>query len=335
VTYEKRPLPNPLPAPREGTTTAPCPTALWSAGLSCLVGLLVWDHQDSQAGLAVFATLVLSLGAVHGAMDVLLLVRLLRTTTQRMRATLGYLLATLAVAATTALQPGTALLVLLVLSVWHFGEHFAQPEIPSTTQRTVLRVLRGGAPVLLPALLNRPALHHLVLSLVGQDQNVAQWVWALWSALAWAWLVCAVHGGAWVCLCRNPHPEIVKKIGLEASLLAMLYLAASPLMAFGVFFGAYHCAGHIRRVLALPDNALPGLAKQTHVKTRSTLLLLASTTLITLLLGGALAWWVRTHTLSTPAWALHALIVALTSVSVPHVVLVSWWAKKHRLRPPS
>jgi beta-carotene 15,15'-dioxygenase len=298
--------------------------ALWTAGLISMLCLLVWDHLDSQAGLVMFAAMVLSLGTVHGAMDVLLLMRLLPNSTQRIRASAGYLVASLAVAALMLLQPGIALMLLLALSIWHFGECFAQSGATTRAQRWVLRALRGGAPVLLPAVVNRPALHRLIEALMAPDQSAAQWVWALWSTLAWAWLACGVWGLVWVCRCSasEKRQKLLPKIGTEISLLLMLYAAASPLMAFAVFFGMYHSAGHIRRVIGhSPATPLPPVQDR-----RPLFLITAATTAMTLFLGSALAWWIHSHTLSTPAWALHSLIVALTAVSVPHVVLVSWWA---------
>jgi beta-carotene 15,15'-dioxygenase len=288
--------------------------------------LLVWDHLDSQAGLVVFAAMVLSLGTVHGAMDVLLLMRLLPNSTQRIRASAGYLVASLAVAAALALQPGIALMLLLALSIWHFGECFAQSGATTRAQRWVLRALRGGAPVLLPAVVNRPALHRLIEVLMAPDQSAAQWVWALWSAMAWAWLACGMWSMVWVWRCgaSEKQKKLLQKTSIEISLLLLLYAAASPLMAFAVFFGMYHSAGHIRRVIGHSP-----IAPWPHWQAGHPLFLLAAaTTALTLFLGGALAWWIRSYAVSTPAWALHSLIVALTAVSVPHVVLVSWWASR-------
>jgi hypothetical protein len=62
---------------------------------------------------------------------------------------------------------------------------------------------------------------------------------------------------------------------------------------------------------------------------------LIATIAITTLLASTLTY--RLHqfcpTLSLPDWALRSTILTLTAVSVPHVVLITWWARQHGTFP--
>jgi Brp/Blh family beta-carotene 15,15'-monooxygenase len=245
---------------------------------------------------------------------------------ERLRWFAYYLLAALITAYILTPTPSWTLLLLLGLSAWHFGEPFGQAKASNTAQRGLRRVVLGGAPVMLPALLQRPALQALVTSLVGPDALAISTAWNGWSLLAALWLTALT---IWLILTWWPRTHRTAqdhRMILEITVLAMLYTAASPLMGFALFFGIYHAGSHIQRVMR--NSAY--LKTLPHYNAA-----LIATTALTALLSAALAWHLHqlAPVLTAPDWALRTAVLALACVSVPHTVLIGWWA--HRLRTQS
>jgi beta-carotene 15,15'-dioxygenase len=293
---------------------------LGAAVVGIAAALMVLDRVHPWGGLIVLLVLVGSLGMVHGAMDALLLVQQFRATRTRITLGLVYLSATIATAWALWLLPGIALMLLLALSIWHFGEGFDHFRRLPAAQQAVYRFIRGGAPVLLPALMARPALQPLVGAAVAGDTSVMAIAWAGWSALALAWL-----GGVCVWLAwSHPSPaadRVSRRRALvEIVALTALYALVSPLMAFALYFGLYHAAGHIRRVLAV----LPaGVGRPSH-RDPYLVTALALTGVLGVLLAAAMQ--AQAIGVALPDLALRTMILALVAVSVPHVVLISFWA---------
>jgi Beta-carotene 15,15'-dioxygenase len=102
----------------------------------------------------------------------------------------------------------------------------------------------------------------------------------------------------------------------------VLYAMLSPLMAFALFFGLYHAAGHIRRVIgSVPADARGGLHRDPRLITALAL---------TAVMGALLVAMMRAEStmLLLPDFALRSVILALAAVSIPHVLLISWWAAR-------
>jgi hypothetical protein len=158
-------------------------------------------------------------------------------------------------------------------------------------------------------------------------------VWDFWTALAWVWLALSVTWIGWNLLNMSPLSNLWGREGrrgqqritvsrpcLEILGLILLYSITSPLMAFALFFGIYHAGGHVLRVLDLYKKK----------STNRNISMTAIAMIITLALTAVLVWnlWQHiSHTAFTDS-VLHTVIVALTAVSVPHVVLITWWAQR-------
>ncbi len=293
---------------------------LGAAAVGIAAALIVLDRLTAQGGLIVLLVLVGSLGMVHGAMDALLLVRHLKTTHTRIALGMLYLSATMVTAWALWPLPGIALMLLLGLSIWHFGEGFEQFRNLPAAQQAAYRFVRGGAPVLIPALMARPALQPLVGAAAGGDAAATTMAWAGWSGLALAWLcgVCVWLAGSY--LAPGADRECRRKALIEIGALAALYALASPLMAFALYFGPYHAAGHIRRVLAMA----PAGKRRAWYGDPYLVIALLLTVLLGLLLAGAMQ--AQAARAALPDLALRAVILALVAVSVPHGVLISFWA---------
>jgi beta-carotene 15,15'-dioxygenase len=293
---------------------------LGAAVVGIAAALIVLDRLAAQGGLIVLLVLVGSLGLMHGAIDALLLVRHLKTTRTRIALGMLYLWATMVTAWALWPLPGMALMLLLGLSIWHFGEGFDHFRHLPAAQQAAYRLVRGGAPVLIPALMARPALQPLVSATAGGDAAATAMAWAGWSGLALAWLcgVCVWLAGLY--LSPSADRDCHQKTLIEIGALVALYALVSPLMAFAMYFGLYHAGGHIRRVLAL----VPAGAQRPWHRDPYLVTALVLTVVLGLLLAGAMQ--AQAAQAALPDLALRAVILALVAVSVPHVVLISFWA---------
>jgi beta-carotene 15,15'-dioxygenase len=291
-------------------------------GLVALAALISVDKLAPHAGLIALVVLVCSVGALHGALDALLMLRHFQSPFTRWMWMGGYLGVSVATAWALKSQAGIALLLLLALSIWHFGEGFDAFRAQPLTRQIVYRLVRGGAPVLMPALIAQEVLQLLVQTTLSGTDTDSTLIWRCWhgAALAWgavtlAWLIWAgllrfgERSGAAACRIRTLA---------ELTALAGLYALVSPLMAFALFFGSYHAAGHVKRVMAeFARHSSKVLHRNPQVW---------AALVLTLVLGLLLVDMVfRSKTVVVPwsSLSLRTVILALTAVSVPHVVLIS------------
>ncbi len=324
--------------------------AIWAVSVTLvLLAAVVLERTWPHAALLALLLVVGGLGTLHGALDTVLIMRLLSTTEARVRALLGYLGATLLTAWLLLPYPAMALMVLLGLSMWHFGESFGRasessgtPGIPGTSgvwafESLMQRVLRGGAPVLMPALVSRTELAPLAQVVAAGDATALAMnlLWGFWIGLAWLW---AAAGATWLlrCAAGDAGWQRQQVLLLEVAALAALNLVCSPLMAFALYFGLYHAAGHIGRVWATQEASRRA---QLATDWRVWMTLLLSLALMAWLasgvngVNGVIGAGEAALPLAWPDTALRLLIVGLVAVSVPHVALVGWWAHQLRGKP--
>lgn len=276
----------------------------------CLFALAWMESQWPLAALVIFVVLTLSLGFAHGAMDILLL----SDTSGKLsfKASALYGAAALFLAAALAAWPGVALMVLIALSLWHFGE---QAHFEQANQRIawLLRAVQGGASVMLPVLLSPNALLPWVKAIAGSD---AAWVWPLWVGLAALWCALLLASAAVI---RPWQAGAEKVLWLELIGLLFLNIFLSPLLSFALFFGLYHSGMHVWRMLRLQRRSAKGL----HMP------LLIATLIATWASLAALLWWMPAvpylvqGSAQDPAGLLRWLVVALAAVTLPHLILVS------------
>ena len=277
---------------------------LWLA--PCLAALGFLERIWPSLALVVFVVLTLSLGFAHGAMDIFLL----RDARGKLgvRACAMYAMAALMLAVVLSFFPGIALIVLIALSLWHFGE---QAHLEQSDQKLawLLRAVQGGSSVMLPVLISPHALLPWVKAITGAD---AAWVWPLWVGAAALWCACLLAACAVV---RPWQADTEKTLWLELIALLALNVVLSPLLAFALFFGVYHACTHIWRMRRLQQRSgkrwLDGLLLGTVVATWVGL--------------AALLWWMSGQQLSAVdagLW-LRWLVVALAAVTLPHLILIS------------
>jgi Brp/Blh family beta-carotene 15,15'-monooxygenase len=265
--------------------------------LPCIAAMVWFESQWPQFSLWIFVGLTLTVGFAHGALDVWLL---LDAKGQLMKHRfVAYGLSVVVLAAVLLPFPGIALIALLLLSLWHFGEQADTLGIDVKIQ-SLLRIVQGGASVMLPVLL--------------KASEMKLWVQAIATeSSAWAWPV-------WVQPWRANARELViqpamQVLAWEMLILLLLNVLLSPLLAFALFFGVYHCGLHVWRMRLLKPRQMGAWPY----------VLLGLTLLITWL---GLVWlWLQMPMLANVSqWQgdwLRWLVVALAAVTLPHMVLVS------------
>jgi Brp/Blh family beta-carotene 15,15'-monooxygenase len=250
-----------------------------------------------QLELIVLAALILVLGVPHGAMDTLFAQRLhgLRTAWDWARFTVAYLgLAGLVVAA-WAWAPTAFLAGFLLISAAHFSGD------PVEGTPWAVRLLQGGAILVLPALRHGEEMAGLFAQLVGAD--AARAVMPALEASAWPWLAGLVAG----VIERARRDRLT---ALELGSVGLLAVVAPPLLAFTLFFCGMHGARHILRAFRYSGRESWRL-----------LWLAALLPMLGVAIGSLAAW----HALKdTPldARVVQIIFVGLAALTVPHMALV-------------
>ena len=285
-----------------------------------LATLRYLDQNFARAGLWFFVSLTLTTGFFHGALDIVLMQHEFVGARRLASALVLYVGAVVLLAMLCAHSGWLMVLVLLAMSIWHFGEPYGRWGLSTWKQGAwTQRVIAGGAPVLLPALLSAQALQAVMPMAVGLD---AAWAWTIWQTLAWLWIGLCV-----LSLAVLRQRLFNKPLWAEVAVVFVLNLVLSPLMAFSVYFGALHSAAHIFRIAARHHHgAAIEKANGTSSKLNQPIgMAIVVTSLTTLLLLLTLAWYLQSASIATTEHhsLLNGLLVALTAVTLPHLVLVS------------
>lgn len=283
-------------------------------GFAALWLLAAWGEQRWPAvGLWVMLGLSLSTGLLHGALDALLLLQRFDSRARALGMAGLYLAAVLVTGALLNDHPTLALFALIAMSAWHFGEPFGrwvgQTQMQTPALAALTRVVLGAAPVLLlPWTQANEATDALLPWLPAEALQAWRGLGLIWLGLfaAWAWV-----GGL-------PHWRAYRQAWAELLAVLLLNLSLSPLLAFALYFGAYHAPVHIWRVWRAGTAApLPWTAAAVAAVI-AVLLLTAGL--------GALLWQLpgvdRWQT-AVAGDALRWLIVALAALTLPHLLLIS------------
>lgn len=292
------------------------------AGFCLLVAALVLaDQSVPHAGLWLLMIASVTIGFGHGALDAHLLFRRFPSRSSALVLAAAYLLTVVLLGWALSHTVDAALWLLLGLSIWHFGEAYARWDGLHPGTRILTRVVVGGAPVMLPMWLS-PGLMAALLQNTWQGDEAQVWQW-----LASVWLFLLI---VWAVLCGVPRYRAARHAWLEIGGAIALNLAFSPLMAFALYFGFYHSPVHIWRVW----HTRPCDANEKENSNASTssfsLINVAATFVVTLVLGAALLVMLNidTSVFSAEAVGLRWLIVALAALTLPHLLLISLCARQ-------
>jgi beta-carotene 15,15'-dioxygenase len=274
-----------------------------------------------------FVLLSLTIGFGHGALDALLLLGQFQPRSKALLVSAAYLACVLVAGWILSWSVPIALLALVLMSVWHFGElHSAN---------VWARICVGGSSVMWPMLVAQGAMAPLLRDALGPDFDT---VWIVWQVLAGGWLVLVLattvgwlvrrfvmrkkqaSGGQGL----TPGADgLALRAAIEIAVVLCAYLLLSPLLAFALYFGLYHCLAHVARVRrAIAAHSALALSRYGAAFAASAL----ATAMLLLLL------WRLFPPVSWPTGASHAqamqwLVVSLAAVTLPHLLLVSYSAR--------
>ncbi len=282
----------------------------WQGLAFCAVATLasvycaLFANRSSPVSLPTLAALIVALGVPHGALDAMLAAETfqLRKSLAWILFASGYLTLVLLVMAGWESWPFPMLVLFLLVSVSHFSGD-PEGECPQW-----IRLLYGGAPIVLPALLHGPELATLLSGLVSAEE--ASQLVAFLDRLAWPWLI-----SLGLAILRHGRRHWLGAGEMAAQ--ATLSLVAPPLMAFTVFFCGMHSARHILRCLQgkPPD------------KWKTAALAAFSPMVATFLLLGL--YWANAGDLALEPRIVRTVFVGLAALTLPHVILVDG-IQRHR-----
>jgi beta-carotene 15,15'-dioxygenase len=320
------------------------PAVLLAAGAGVLLAMLALRTLEAQwppLALWAFVLLSLTLGFGHGALDSVLLLGQFAPRSKALAVSAAYLLCVLFAGWALSWSVPWALLLLVLMSVWHFGELHSYA--------LWARLCVGGASVMWPMLVAQGAMAQLLQGTLGSGFGTA---WSIWHMLANGWLIlvciCALGWVVWWILGRKKladgsheqnqnqnqnsttgrHHHHALWAAVEILAILCAYLLLSPLLAFALYFGVYHCLAHVARVRRAV------LAHSKLIFARYAMAFIASALATAALL--ALLWWFLpamqwlggvSHTLANSGQVLQWLVVSLAAVTLPHLLLVSYSAR--------
>ena len=274
--------------------------------------LLLADRAQPLAGAWALVGLSLTAGFVHGALDAAILQRRFTDRLRLIKVLTAYLVAVLLLGWLLSGALNVALWLLILMSVWHFGEPYGRWSGLQPWSANLTRAVVGGAPIMVPVWLVPGELAQTLAPVV--DLLTVQ----VWRAMGLVWLGLLL---VWVIACGLKRPHAARYAWAEVLGCAIAYTVFSPLMAFAIYFGVYHAPVHIWRVWRSWKANGPAL----HLRPWAIATGLIATVCATWLLSAGL-WWMLSPDLSKmpePALALRWLIVALAAVTAPHLVLIS------------
>jgi beta-carotene 15,15'-dioxygenase len=268
-----------------------------------------------------FLGLTLTIGMFHGLLDVILLKHdFANKPYKNSTLTIIYGALTLATIGFFTLFHGIALITLLLLSVWHFGE--AQRDDDLTEKNNLLkRFMIGANPLAAAYLLGSDDLQKILHLLIKSPfwLNATDF---FWYALSIVWLVAVML----IFVAKSfqmPNSLRNNADWLTFAEIVVVWLAFKflPLLAaFSLYFAGYHALRHIRDVLK--DDLTLKLHKKSLIFVAClTLGLLA---LITFLLRSQM---LDVLNFSVTDW-LRATLILLLAVTLPHAILITIWRAK-------
>ncbi len=291
--------------------------ALWALAVVAFLATAWLDRLSIAAGPIVLLLLSGTVGVFHGALDGSILLRQFQPMVRAFGWGVAYLVAVVLLGISLLPHPELTLLLLLALSVWHFGEIYDRALPESRWASLATRLLAGGAPVMVPTLTSANQLTALSHAWASPH---APWLAQAWTAMAWAWLALLVGYTIWCVVARLRLPRWL--LG-ELAFVAALNLLLTPAMAFAIYFGLYHALGHVWRVL----HAVTGFDKAAF---RAVAVILVLTIALATGLLGLMASSLQLQRAVAPesylSLLVHWLIVGLTALTLPHLVLISYCA---------
>ena len=287
--------------------------------------ILIIAGIQSQVSISINAQIILflavtfSTGIFHGMLDIVLLKSL-----QFKHTNFLVIYAALALIALLFFLyfPSAALIALLIISIWHFGEAQQSDDsvkIDSKIQLIFMRFFMGASALAAPFILANQSLNEILVILLT-DPNWLSITWIAWGVIAWAWLIAFFMSLIQLAIVKTMPFNYANLIEILAIWLGFYLL--SPLIAFSLYFGAYHAVRHIRDVFAKTKTFYSHKTALAWIG----IITLSILILITLLLNNQIE--IAGLSVSSSTLLLRSSIVLLVAITLPHTFLISVWRKK-------
>ena len=263
-----------------------------------------------QSQLLFFLVLTLSIGVFHGMLDIVLLKN---KPFSHKRFLLVYGTIAAVTCALFSLFFGLAIIFLLALSVWHFGE---QQGEKSNIKQSVLRRFALGTSALAATFLLGGSDISVILTALLNDTVWLNISWLNLTWQSWRWLsYCWLFLFGFYALTKLYKRQFFDADIAEIAVVWLAFLLLPPLLAFSLYFAMYHALRHIRDVLP----------NKTAIKTHQTALTL--TALASAFMLGCVLWQFSRQNMPifTSQAILQATIVLLVAITLPHAILISFW----------
>jgi beta-carotene 15,15'-dioxygenase len=262
-----------------------------------------------------FLAVTLSIGMFHGMLDIVLLQQGFIAKSLSSTSLLYSFFVVFCVLVLLAL-PILTIPILLVISVWHFGEKQRQQLAEKTCP--IVRIVIGGAAVAMPYLATKSALLQL-LNALHLTANALQFTLFVWQFISLFWLIVVllvVLAGVF-----NIHNWLNKIQWLELAVVVLAFVLLPPLIAFSLYFGGYHALRHIFDVLQ--DT------KSFKNQFKWIILVALISACLLAVVAAFLAnnnFTFTTANISTDQ-LFHATLILLVAVTLPHAFLITLWRK--------
>lgn len=297
--------------------------------VSLLVTALFTSGLDGPIGWIVLAAGLL-IGLPHGAVDHLVPGWVLGRPLPRQAFAMvvaGYIAVAAAAFALFAFQPVVAAALFLVVSIGHFGAGDVEIHEAQTGRRLrgrPIAVLAFGLPAIaLPIAVHpdavTPVLAGLAPSLTTLTAPGARVTLLVATTVTVGLtLVIALADGR-------------QRVALDLLVLVAVFAVAPPLIAFAAYFGCWHAARHIGRLLTLDPGNRDDLSRRhlTRPLLRFAGAAIAPTAISVAVLAGL--WW--------GAGGVEGLVAAhlglLLALTMPHVAVVSWLDRRRGVHRPA
>ena len=306
---------------------------------------------NAQTQLLIFFALTLSIGMLHGMLDIVIFSQV---PLQYWRFLTLYLLAVLGLVYLLLTIEWIALPILLLLSVWHFGEpqrldktltrllpqnfhQVLQLPLQPRLQDGLQRYLLGANSLAAPFFLQGESLHSIVSSLTNSLIAMPELThvgWLLWSLIALAWLPAMVIFIGLLLLKQVAMNSDLTATFLETAVVWLAFAMLPIWLAFALYFATYHAIRHIRDVWHAATSRMDiGLQPRLF----NVVLNICVIGLITIVI---IVYVLSQIYVDMPAYIsigvlqagyaqwLRMLVIVLAAVTLPHAILVHYWRKQ-------
>jgi Brp/Blh family beta-carotene 15,15'-monooxygenase len=216
-----------------------------------------------------------------------------------------------------------ALPILLLLSIWHFGEcqRFDKPAT-SRLQQGLQRYLIGANSLAAPFFLQGKSLYDIVQNItnIADTMHIA---WLMWSVIAMAWLPALLTLIGLFLVGQFDTQSSFTAAILETIVVWLAFLLLPIWLAFALYFATYHAFRHIRDVMHAARSRMD-IGSQRH---RFNVLWVALLTIAFVVFILAQISNAKITGTDMNNW-LRMLVILLAAVTLPHAILVYFWRKE-------